>query len=532
MVLTAAQTTAFFESADQMSIPNATVIQLQNEGIETVDDLIDFDKDTLQQVADNLRRPGGRIPDPTPGAAPGATIPTPPFVFGAKSQKRLLAACDIVRYYETTGRPLTTVNIQWSTVIKNFTEQWKALKDHKLGDLPEVPKVTKALPIIKWTQAFADYLHRVIGVRMIPLAYVIREEVDVPAAAPTLANGQPHSTEHGSVEAELVARASHNHALYRDDNASVYYKLEEATRTTPYAASIKPFQRAKDGRGAFQALTNQYAGQDKWEHELKKQDDLLHTREWKGQSNYTLERFIQQHRTAFVSMQSCAQYVEYQLPTEHTRVGYLLAGIQCNDAGLQAAMASVKLDTAPITGKRNDFEAAASHLLPYDPVAKKRTSGQKRGSGEISELTGDISSFGAKEGIGHTGVHLRYHKPEEYATLSKEQTDELRAWRMTPEGKKLSKRGKGKDKGQKKAGESKRVKREAMAASVNKQVEKRLAELQQQQTPAVTFETPNRDDARAYIMALLKEEKPVAEAPPKPRVTLKSILAKSKNAHG
>jgi hypothetical protein len=31
MVLTVAQTTAFFESADQMSIPNATVIQLQND---------------------------------------------------------------------------------------------------------------------------------------------------------------------------------------------------------------------------------------------------------------------------------------------------------------------------------------------------------------------------------------------------------------------------------------------------------------------------------------------------------------------
>jgi hypothetical protein len=189
MVLTAAQTTAFFESADQMSIPNATIIQMQNEGIETFDDLINFDKDTLQQVADNLRRPGGRIPDPTPGAAPGATIPTPPFVFGAKFQKRLLAACNIVRYSETTGRPLTTVNIQWSTVIKNFTEQWKALKDHKLGDLPKVPKVTTALPIIKWTQAFADYLHHVIGVRRIPLAYVIQEEVDVPAAAPPLANG-------------------------------------------------------------------------------------------------------------------------------------------------------------------------------------------------------------------------------------------------------------------------------------------------------------------------------------------------------
>jgi hypothetical protein len=205
MVLTVAQTAVFFEANDQMEIPHVTVMQLQNEGISTVNDLIDFDKDTLQQVADNLRRPGGRVQDPTPGAVMGATIPTPPFVFGAKSQRRLLAVCDIVRYYEETGRPLTAGNIQWNTVIKNFAEQWKALKDRKIGDLPEVPKITKALPVIKWTQAFANFLHRVIGICMIPLAYVIRDEVTVPAAAPALMAGQPHSLEHGSVEAKLVA---------------------------------------------------------------------------------------------------------------------------------------------------------------------------------------------------------------------------------------------------------------------------------------------------------------------------------------
>ena len=44
-------------------------------------------------------------------------------------------------------------------------------------------------------------------------------------------------------------RAAHTHALFRDDNYVVYYHLEEATRGTSYAASIKPFQRGKDGRG-------------------------------------------------------------------------------------------------------------------------------------------------------------------------------------------------------------------------------------------------------------------------------------------
>jgi hypothetical protein len=96
MPLTAAQTTAFFEQDAQMGIPNETVIQLQQEGITTVEDLVDFDKDTMEQIAANLRHPAGRIPDPNPNAAPGATIPTPSFVFGAKSQKRRITASKLL----------------------------------------------------------------------------------------------------------------------------------------------------------------------------------------------------------------------------------------------------------------------------------------------------------------------------------------------------------------------------------------------------------------------------------------------------
>ena len=277
MVLTAAQNTAFFEDAAQMGIPHETVIQLQQEGISTVADLADFDEDSLKQLADNLRRPGGRAPDPNPGAAPGATIPTPPFAFGAKSQKRLLVACNLVRHYNTVGRMITAANMQWNTVMRNFEIQWKALKDRKDADEPDIPKITKALPVVKWTEAFEDYLSRVVGVRTIPLACVIRADDAVPAAAPALEAGQPHSTEHGSIERELVARASHAHALHRDDDLTVHHATEEAARATQHAASIKPFKRGKDGRGAWMALRNQCAGRDEWEAETKKQENLLHT---------------------------------------------------------------------------------------------------------------------------------------------------------------------------------------------------------------------------------------------------------------
>ena len=148
MVLTAAQTTAFFESPDKMGIPHATMVQMQLEGIQSIADLADFEKDSLQQLADNLRKPGGRIADPDPNAPTGATIPTPAFTYGAKSQKRLTVACDLIRYYQTVGRDLTAANIQWNQVMSNFEIQWKALKERKDEDDPDVPKITRLCQLL------------------------------------------------------------------------------------------------------------------------------------------------------------------------------------------------------------------------------------------------------------------------------------------------------------------------------------------------------------------------------------------------
>ena len=124
------------------------------------------------------------------------------------------------------------------------------------------------------------------------------------------------------------------------------------------------------------ALVGQYAGIDKWEAEIKKQEQLLHACVWKGQSNFFLESFISQHHNAHVSMQACAEHVKYQLPNEHSRIGFLLEAIQNSNPGLQAAMSSVQTDTGD-GGKQGDFEATAAHLLLYDPVAKKQSANTK-----------------------------------------------------------------------------------------------------------------------------------------------------------
>ena len=253
-------------------------------------------------MKENLQRPAGRVADPNPNSN-GPTIPTPAFVFGARSQTRLAATAKCVRFYDMIDRPIDHLNIHWTPVVKNFDIQWKALVDCKKSDEPDIPKISRTLPLLKWTEAFSDYLHQVIGSRMIPLAYVIREHANPPGAAPPRANSQPHSEEHGSVELDMIMRASHDHALYREDNAKVYFKLEEATRLTMYAASIKPYQRSKNGRGAWIALASQYAGQDKFEAEIRSAEDVLHNCTWNSNGTFTLERFIGLHRVAYVNSQ-------------------------------------------------------------------------------------------------------------------------------------------------------------------------------------------------------------------------------------
>ena len=153
-------------------------------------------------------------------------------------------------------------------------------------------------------------------------------------------------------------------------------------------------------------------------------------RVWKGQINFSIENYIAQHRNDYASMQQCADHVAFQLPNEHTRVLYLLGGIQCNDAPLQAAMDIVRYDAIP--GRNmNEFEATASYLIPHDPVPKKQSAGNKIGVAEISNTYGAEASLTSsiKPATGNTGAQFCFYDHSDYQTLTYDQKDELREYR-------------------------------------------------------------------------------------------------------
>ena len=72
-----------------------------------------------------------------------------------------------------------------------------------------------------------------------------------------------------------------------------------------------------------------------------------------------------------MSIEACTHHVNYQLPNEHTRVGYVLEAIESTHSPIFAAMANIEEDISEDPpGKRNHFENIVAYLLTKDPVVK------------------------------------------------------------------------------------------------------------------------------------------------------------------
>ena len=198
-------------------------------------------------------------------------------------------------------------------------------------------------------------------------------------AAPALAAGEPYSLEHGSVEQELVARASHMHALFREEQLGCLLQTGRGKQEEHHMRPLSSHSRwqNKAGRHGWQSLGSM---QGRTSGRRKSSDRSNSSTHVCGRDRAIFPWRSSSPTTAMPlsSMQACAE--QHPVPAaKWAQPSWISAGRNSNQwtPVLQAAMASIRTDDGP-DGKRNDFEQSAAHLLPYDPVAKKHAAGSSK----------------------------------------------------------------------------------------------------------------------------------------------------------
>jgi hypothetical protein len=410
----------------------AAVNRVIKEGITTFEDLTDFDKKSIERLPATCKETVPAIEaDRDNGITAEAEVPGANI--SSISVQRLIVAIHAAEYYTAINRTMIPANMHYTQVLKEFKVEWDSYQDLKSQDDPSVPLINDKdndRKIIRWVPIFIDCLTRTYGVRG-PLAYVLREDEDVPDEGDDPLANNAHYGASGSLHDELIARLPHTGPVFKNDNTSVFLLIEKATRGTSVASTVGNFVRRKDGRGAFQALISNHAGDTKYRAILKKRMNLLQNIKWNGRA-YPLESHVSNHRQAVDEIQECSSHVTASVPNQDQRVEYLIDSITCADHTLQAAIGLIRANT---NNMRQDFEAAATALIEVDPYRRSQ-----RSHGTPS--TANVSSIDFSAGRGSTGVDLRWHPKKDFKALPDDQRDELTDWMRTNEGRKALKASK------------------------------------------------------------------------------------------
>ena len=132
--------------------------------------------------------------------------------------------------------------------------------------------------------ALPTHLQELNGVSGISLAYIIRLAVGAPNPLPPLLNDVTWSGTNMSMMEELIEHAAHEGASYKADNATVYRLIQDTVADISHISSIKPYQRSRDGRKAYEALVLHNMGNSKWEKVVEEAESMVTTRFFNGKN--------------------------------------------------------------------------------------------------------------------------------------------------------------------------------------------------------------------------------------------------------
>ena len=216
------------------------------------------------------------------------------------SVQSLTIAANAARYYASIGRTMDASIIHHGNVLSALKIEWEAYESIISEDDPKVPKIVDCdgdRRIIHSEPIFLDNQDEIIGAKG-TLRYVLRDEPIVPLKVNDPLDQNAYYGASGGLADKIVARPPHIGPIYKNDNAAVYQKIEEAARGASVESTIKHFSRRKDGRGTLLALIANHDRDVKYRAIAKKCQNIHQTVKWTGNS-YALETHVSNHRHVY-----------------------------------------------------------------------------------------------------------------------------------------------------------------------------------------------------------------------------------------
>jgi hypothetical protein len=121
---------------------------------------------------------------------------------------------------------------------------------------PELPSKFESQKWVSWSKKVKNFLGQVRGCNNTPLIYVIRKV------------RTPMSTPFTTTEEKRIFLTSHRGAAYNEDNQTVFQLLTQMLSGTGAWTWICMLKTAKNGKGAYEALRNEYDGLGQVEKQL------------------------------------------------------------------------------------------------------------------------------------------------------------------------------------------------------------------------------------------------------------------------
>jgi hypothetical protein len=315
---------------------------VDEQGYDSLTALAELTDHTCADLVTLIRRPGGTIPNPTDGQPP---LPNPGIKVGHRALTNLKLGAFIARHLIRTSRPLdspatalTPANIAIFSGLKQAEDAYT--------DPPAIPILTKIDRIRSHIEDIDAQLLKTSGMAKTPLAYVVRNDVNV------LPHNTDPSGDYNTVQEEMVARMPHTHTAFREDNIAVWDIIRDSIHDTEAFSWVKRCERRRDGRAAYIALTAHYLGDAKNEALRNAADNKILNTFYGGEKNrFNWTRYVSVHKECHNDLETTGTAMP-----EDDKVRRLLMGI--HTPTLQTAVLFVRSSPA----LRNNFDSAVDSI--------------------------------------------------------------------------------------------------------------------------------------------------------------------------